>query len=1770
MAGDGLLGQYYDNADLTGVSIVRVDPSVEFDWGTGAPGATMDADTFSIRWSGEVEVDFTEGYSFIVNANDGARLWVNGQLLIDEFQTGSVVEQVGSIELVAGRRYPIQLEYLENSGEASVSLEWMSASQPREVIPAAKLHSSSRGLVARELWESIPGSSVDDLTSNANFPNHPTSVSFFGESEVTTDQGDDFGARLSGYIHAPVSGPYRFYVSGDEAAELLLSPSSDPTAASTVAQIDSPTEYRQWDADAAQQSSLVWLNSGQKYYFAALHKEASGSDHLSVAWLRPDRIDPEVIAGEHLSPVLPTVKIFSEAPNVAEGSASKLRFTVTREGGPTTGPLEVSYAVAGEAVNGVDYQALPGVVTIPAGARSVDLEVVPITDALVEGNETLIVELAAAPGYRVGLKSERTANGNVQDDVSAPDGGVSLWNGQQLGDFQAFGGTFTTETDPTYGDVIQAVVSEGTNPWNSQLRQNIAAPVQEGDILFVEFRMRSIGSPGNLAAIFERTGAPFTKSLSQGIPVSTDWSRIQIPFIAVEGYAAGEASFGFHLAYRDQTLQFTDFSVLNYGPPKTLAPETAFGLNNISGNHGVAQLVQVDGQSFTFAYEVETTNVPDQNWHLQAVERNEGVVANGDTMRFTFSVRATAGADPRTGFLIQRTDNFATLYSQQIDLTGDWQNFTVDVPATDDFGIGGLQAVFNLGYGLQTVEIGGFHWTNESNSLDLEDLPNQFPAATYGGRSGDDLWRFDAEQRIEENRKSSVTVNVTDANGDPLHGAFVGLRQRKHHFLFGSAINAYGGKLDPAGNETALKYQSEIKRLFNAVVLENSLKWPGFENDRDRGLQGAAFATDNDLYLRGHNIIWPSRTFMPNSVWSEYDSRVGSAGSTAANEWLKSTIEARFDDVLATFDGVVPEWDVVNEPWSNHDVMDLLGDSVLVDWFQRVRDFDPSIQLALNDFGIFSRNGANTGHRDDFEYWLGLLNDAGLLDVIGEQSHYDEASLTDIEVLGQLVQAYSTQFDAPIAITEFDVNTRDEQLQADYLRDYMTMSFSQPAIEQFLHWGFWQDSHWLPDAALFRSDFSIKPNGQAYEDLVFGSWWTDVQGSTADGAFTASAFLGEYDVVVQYAGQTVVSEVSVDDSGNATLSLQVNADPVNYGPIVEVADAILNGSVAEPLMNLGRYRDPESESVSMSASVGDVTVNADGTWQWVWTPTETAAQVVTITATDASGQSTQATFDVNVSAVVRQREISYGGSSFGEDIPALDKVALLPGQLASVENYSNYALGLNRIRIEVAGLNSETLTAEDFRFRVGNTEDPSEWPLLSGDSEVPLPSIIVTPTATPGVDAVMLTWPDNAIENQWLGLTLLANSNTGLSGDDEFYFGNQIGDTNGDVDANNRVIVDELDARGIRAAASGFSSVSMNNPFDMDRDQVVNSFDHALAQTNFTSGDSLLMLDLRSNGSNNVGGDSKAGTDKSALGALDNHKEGASCFAEFEAAAGRPALAVWPPLGPRKPSGPDLPTDRSASFSNRSFASDGKLGTKSGTGSELEGGDFRRNNASFTFGVADRIVAAETSYFVGVTSVGSSADLNALTLAVGLNDGGVDHGGTESAVIRSIELDQTVWDTDAAVGSTTTPGIAEVTSTPGIDRAATVVDLFGAASNSQVAVEDGSEVASLELDLSAKQVGDTVQVFLDFEGRGEAVGPEAERIEFVQQVGTLTITVRGDANGDGRLTNTDIGPFLLALTNRIEYANQYPLVDVDSVLDFNSDQRLTNADIAGFLAALTG
>jgi regulation of enolase protein 1 (concanavalin A-like superfamily) len=136
----GLKGQYFGTIDLSGdVLLTRVDPQINFDWGSGAPGPNVPADGFSVRWTGQVDIPASGEWTFFAHNDDGARLWIDEQLLIDVWPvSGPLNWHSGTITLEAGM-HSLRLEFFDVNYAGHIAicrLAWQGPLVPvRDWIP---------------------------------------------------------------------------------------------------------------------------------------------------------------------------------------------------------------------------------------------------------------------------------------------------------------------------------------------------------------------------------------------------------------------------------------------------------------------------------------------------------------------------------------------------------------------------------------------------------------------------------------------------------------------------------------------------------------------------------------------------------------------------------------------------------------------------------------------------------------------------------------------------------------------------------------------------------------------------------------------------------------------------------------------------------------------------------------------------------------------------------------------------------------------------------------------------------------------------------------------------------------------------------------------------------------------------------------------------------------------------------------------------------------------------------------------------------------------------------------------------------------------------------------------------------------------------------------------------------------------------------------------------------------------------------------------------
>jgi YVTN family beta-propeller protein len=143
-SGSGLLGQYFNNTTLSGAPVLQRVEAVNFGWGTASPGAGVNADQFSVRWSGMVEATVTGDFQFQTASDNGVRLWIDGVLVIDNWTShATTTDSSGVIALSKNQRYAITMEFYENTGAAVARLRWKKPGQPSYgAIPASRLYSN--------------------------------------------------------------------------------------------------------------------------------------------------------------------------------------------------------------------------------------------------------------------------------------------------------------------------------------------------------------------------------------------------------------------------------------------------------------------------------------------------------------------------------------------------------------------------------------------------------------------------------------------------------------------------------------------------------------------------------------------------------------------------------------------------------------------------------------------------------------------------------------------------------------------------------------------------------------------------------------------------------------------------------------------------------------------------------------------------------------------------------------------------------------------------------------------------------------------------------------------------------------------------------------------------------------------------------------------------------------------------------------------------------------------------------------------------------------------------------------------------------------------------------------------------------------------------------------------------------------------------------------------------------------------------------------------
>ena len=200
--GTGLLGEYFDREDLTGLKFAKIDPQINYTWQEGGP-ENLRSDTFSIRWTGQILAPDTGSYDFLTYSDDGVRLWIDGKLLINKWYDRSTPAEPDTTSIILKRdeRYDFRVEYYNNTGDAAIKLLWAGPGFAQQVIPTSSLFPPENDKIFLDaLYPSIAPDSwvvlvspvhtelyavtsvADDARKNFNLNNKATRLTLRGEN----------------------------------------------------------------------------------------------------------------------------------------------------------------------------------------------------------------------------------------------------------------------------------------------------------------------------------------------------------------------------------------------------------------------------------------------------------------------------------------------------------------------------------------------------------------------------------------------------------------------------------------------------------------------------------------------------------------------------------------------------------------------------------------------------------------------------------------------------------------------------------------------------------------------------------------------------------------------------------------------------------------------------------------------------------------------------------------------------------------------------------------------------------------------------------------------------------------------------------------------------------------------------------------------------------------------------------------------------------------------------------------------------------------------------------------------------------------------------------------------------------------------------------------------------------------------------------------------------------------------------------------------------
>jgi len=575
-------------------------------------------------------------------------------------------------------------------------------------------------------------------------------------------------------------------------------------------------------------------------------------------------------------------------------------------------------------------------------------------------------------------------------------------------------------------------------------------------------------------------------------------------------------------------------------PPEAipLLPEALIATKVVKPEFGTIEKLETKDAPTKSIFRATSLAKLEKSYELALNKTFTGAIAKDQVCLFVVKARTVESErDDGKGKItcaVQNTKDYKSTVLWKTQLIGkDWETTYFAFQAGNDLPEGVGNAKIAIGEQKQVIEVADIQVYRFPVGFDIFKAPQM--KKTYFGRELDAPWRAEAEARIAKLRQGQLNVVVHDAAGQPIEGAKVTVRMKRHLFGFGSAVDVsmLSGLGFKISEEDQTKYRNTVDELFSRVVPEGGLRVGNIEGETDPAKPWEAanrlrmkaavqwtlqWAKDKKMTSRGHYLSWGYL-----EPWAAAEVKKGGPAG------LMARYDQHWSFVLPFTAPYVDEWDVLNHPvpFVEADALyNVVGPDVYPEIYAKIRPQTDKLLFVNEDTFNPDRTAGFNKHIDH------MIAKGQTPDGCGFQSHFSDYAIPSIDEEWKIYQNFGSKV-KHLTVTEYDFQTLDDQLHADHMRDMLTLCYSHPQMTGFVIWGFWEKRHWKPTAAMFKADWTERPAVKVWRDLVKGKWWTNaVLTSAADGKAITQGYFGWYDITIEHGGKTKTFEIKHAVSGS--------------------------------------------------------------------------------------------------------------------------------------------------------------------------------------------------------------------------------------------------------------------------------------------------------------------------------------------------------------------------------------------------------------------------------------------------------------------------------------------------------------------------------------------------------------------------------------------------------------------------------------------------------------